>query len=178
MMMNLVEVNESNIVQAKALYACSFPDNERKPWELMEECVQKGSMKMYVAMNQQEVIALAFIILDDKYLLLDYLAVAPAYQSQGIGSQILQWLTKSYSHLGLLVEIEDYEVYQEPVMKKRESFYLRNAFQLNHEHIILFGVAMRLLSTKPITFKDYKNILIQTFGSYCDQYVQLNSHFH
>ena len=59
-------------------------------------------------------------------------------------------------------------------MKKREAFYLRNGFQVNQEHIILFGVAMKLLSTKPITFNTYKNILIKTLGSYCDQYVQLN----
>lgn len=173
-MINLIEVNAFNQAQAKALYIKSFPDNERKPWEIMEACVLKGTMKMYVVEKQAEVIALAFVILDDAYLLLDYLAVAKAYQNQGIGSQILHSLAQSYPHLGLLVEIEDYDVYQEPIMKKREAFYLRNHFQVNDLHIILFGVAMILLSTKPITFEIYKNILLQTLGPYCDQYVQLN----
>ena len=177
-MMNFTEVNTSNQAQAIALYEASFPDNERKPWELMEACVLQGSMKMYVVEKDNEVIALAFIFLDTKYLLLDYLAVSSKYQNQGIGSQVLKWLAQSYPQLGLLVEIEDYEVYQEPIMKKRETFYLRNHFQVNDSHIILFGVAMILLSTKPITFEVYKNILLQTFGPYCDQYVQLNNQFH
>lgn len=173
-MINLIEVNASNQAQTIALYEESFPDNERKPWEIMEACVSKGTMKMYVIEKQNEVIALAFVILDDAYLLLDYLAVAKAYQNQGIGSQILHSLAQSYPHLALLVEIEDYDVYQEPIMKKREAFYLRNGFQVMDYRIILFGVAMQILTNKAITFSRYKQILLQTFGPYCEKYVQLN----
>lgn len=173
-MINLIEVNASNQAQTIALYEESFPDNERKRWETMEACVSKGTMKMYVIEKQNEVIALAFVILDDAYLLLDYLAVAKAYQNQGIGSQILHSLAQSYPHLGLLVEIEDYDVYQEPIMKKREAFYLRNGFQVMDYRIILFGVAMKILTNKAITFSRYKQILLQTFGPYCEKYVQLN----
>jgi GNAT superfamily N-acetyltransferase len=173
-MINLIEVNASNQAQTIALYEESFPDNERKRWETMEACVSKGTMKMYVIEKQNEVIALAFVILDDAYLLLDYLAVAKAYQNQGIGSQILYSLAQSYPHLALLVEIEDYDVYQEPIMKKREAFYLRNGFQVMDYRIILFGIAMQILTNKAITFSRYKQILLQTFGPYCEKYVQLN----
>lgn len=175
-MMNLIEVNEQNKAQAMALYEQSFPDNERKPWELMEACVKQQTMKLYVMMEEDEVIALAFIILDDIYLLLDYLAVKANRQNQGIGSFILQWLKKEYPHLGLLVEIEDYQVYQEPMMLKRKAFYEQNGFQVMKDHIILFGVAMQLLATKPVSFDQYKKLLIKVFGNYCDQYIQLNSH--
>lgn len=176
-MINLVEINQANEAQAKALYESSFPDNERKPWHIMVACVKKKSMKMYVMMKDDQVIALAFIVLYYPYLLLDYLAIDKIFQNQGIGSQILKWLIEKYPEHALFVEIEDYDVYQEAIMLKRKNFYLKNGLQVMPFHMILFNVYMQILCTKTITFDDYRNLLIQVFGPYCEKNVLLNRQF-
>lgn len=166
-----LEADQTELKSLEPLYTASFPDYEAKPFEMILDGVRSHRMEAYVLKTQQnESAALAFVILGRKAVLLDYLAVDPAFQSHGFGSRILDQLSELYD-APLIVEIEStYENVDDEEKNlriRRKNFYLRNGFYDDEEKIRLFGVDMELMSTRSkLSFEDYFEILDEYLNAY------------
>lgn len=158
--------------QLRHLYDISFPDYERKPFEMVLKGIDQRSMEGYVLSVEGQVTGLAFVILGDSAVVLDYLAVDPHWQNHHLGTEILDALQKIYQK-PIIVEIESTYTDADPQKQRRKSFYLRNGFLDTENPILLFDVEMELLSTlRPVSFAEYEHIMQNYFHRDIYQYLK------
>lgn len=148
--------NYPRLEEIEELYTASFPDEERKPFEMILTGIDQGLMKGVIAEMDSKPAALAFSIIagDDQPVILDYLAIRPELRGKGIGSLILNRLEKESD---LIVEIESTRTKRKEALD-RKRFYLKNGLKENDLEISLFGVDMEILSTISTTFEEYFNL--------------------
>lgn len=85
--------------QIEAIYAPSFPPNERKPFWLVSDAMQQGRYNVFVMSRDQgivsEIVAFALLVRlrTSQAMYIEYLAVAPALRGQGIGSLLFRSMT-------------------------------------------------------------------------------------
>jgi GNAT superfamily N-acetyltransferase len=175
-MLEIFTGNSPYLKQTETLYLHSFPDNERKPFEMILSNIEKGLIKAWIDVQDEKVCALAFVITGHVYDLLDYLAVSPECQCQGIGSRVLKELD-ALLNKPLIVEIESTSADPDPLKRRRKKFYENNAFLLSKDEILLFGVQMELMSTRVrISYQQYTEVLHAYFEKQNfnpDHYIQL-----
>lgn len=162
----------------RPLYMKSFPDYERKPFEMIEEGLENGKMEAFRLRSAEKEntksIGLAFTILGDRVMVLDYLAVDPDQQSSGYGARILESLERQYEK-PIVVEIESTFASEEEDRKRRKNFYLRNGFFDDKTRILLFGTEMELMSTdRPVSFDEYFETMSDYFK---DRFPEDLSHY-
>lgn len=163
--------NAKEIQEVQDLYLEAFPQSERKPFEMILNGLETGKMETYSVFYHQEYAGLVFIIKGEQLDVLDYLAIKPKMRSHGIGARILSWL-QSHREKPFVVEIESTISSDDPIHKKRKSFYLTNHMQDCHQQIQLFGVDMELLSSlHPITFEQYYATMKSYFEREIDPYI-------
>lgn len=133
------------------LYMSAFPEEERKPFSLIERKAAMGEMEILLIKENGKRAGFAITALRDDLVLLDYFAVAPEYRGQGIGSDTLQMLLAMYSDRQFYLEIElpDEKAPNQPDRIRRKEFYLRNGMLEADIRIELFGVDMELLASMP-----------------------------
>lgn len=160
-----LERTSAELQQAHHLYQTSFPDSERKPFEMVLDGQEQGKMAAYSVFYGKDYAGLAFVILGSKVDVLDYLAIEPVFRGHKIGSRILTWLNADRPH-PVAVEIEStLSGSADDEAVRRKNFYLSNHLFDCHTPVSLFGVDMELLSSKrPISFDEY----FQTMRAYFD----------
>ncbi|MDO4321975.1 MAG: GNAT family N-acetyltransferase [Lachnospiraceae bacterium] len=133
------------------LYQKAFPQEERKPFSLIERKAAMGSMEILVLKEDGKKCGLAITAMGEELVLLDYFAIAEQYQGQGLGTDALFLLRELYRDKQFFLEIEELDEtqpnYQERV--RRKNFYLRNGMLETGIHVELFRVKMELLAAKP-----------------------------
>lgn len=103
-----------------------FPQSELKDYQAYLNLIKSGNYDIILAHNDNIPAGYAIIFKSDKYLLLDYLAVAGMYHGKGFGGEILNSLKKMYpDKAGCFLEVEkpnpvDNNTY------RRISFYQRH----------------------------------------------------
>lgn len=174
---NVLEVKELSkedplYAEIRELYHDSFPDSERKPFEMIEDGVLQGKMEAWTVSCDDKLAGLAYVILGDRLNVLDYLAVHPRMRNHGAGAQILAWLDDHYGEKPLVVEIESTKDSTDDMICRRKNFYLRNRFFDCSCDFTLFGVRMELLSTDhPVSFEDYYAVMSRYFGREISQHI-------
>lgn len=158
-----------------SLYNASFPDSERKPFEMILNGIDQGRMEGFAVEQNGRLAGLSFVILGDKLNVLDYLAVDPSLHSKGIGTRILSFLNRRYDK-PVVVEIESTADSEEEDAARRKAFYLRNGFNEDDIQFDLFGVPMELLSSKENPdFETYYDAMEAYFDFDPRQYILLKS---
>lgn len=167
--MNIKKANtEYQIESIYKLYMSAFPKEERKPFALMLEKCEEGSMEMLCIEDEsQDFLGLAIFVLYKDFVLLDYFAVADEHRGRGIGSEALRVLQTYYEGKRFFLEIEDIHVEaknQEERMRRR-AFYLRNDMHVMPFTVDLFGVPMEVLTYNcQIASDEYMQLYIDVFG--------------
>ena len=160
--------------QLKELYRISFPDCERKPFEMIQKGAAEKRMEVLAVELDGQLCALCFSILSENLVLLDYLAVDPAFQNQQIGGRVLEHRISRYEQ-PVLVEIESTLQNPDIPKQRRKAFYLSHGLKINPYEIELFGVPMEILSTRPVSYEEYKALqmshLKAIFGSEAWKYL-------
>ncbi|MCD7885131.1 MAG: GNAT family N-acetyltransferase [Lachnospiraceae bacterium] len=165
------------------LYQEAFPEQERKPFSLIERKAAMGEMEMLLIREEKKRIGFAIVAYGERLVLLDYFAISPRWRGQGYGSAALELIQGLYSDRPLFLEIEkpltadtessdgqaggmDPEEKEgaSDIRQRRKAFYLRNGMLETGVQVELFGVKMELLSTVPgLTFEDceplYRSLL-------------------
>ena len=160
LLMKYAELSESQRDQALKLYSCSFPENERRPFNLLIENLSDQSYEMFVYAPLGNIDAIVFVYFtrSGKDALLDYFAVSPGKRGLGIGSHCFQLLVRflQSKKISLFMEVEDPKHGEERrVKEKRIEFYMQNGARLikNYDYLLpdLSGInqttAMKLMIT-------------------------------
>lgn len=166
----LFKIKEANTKEKLAcvrkLYEESFPKSEKKPFSMILEKREEGFFDILDIEDEQgKFCGMAIMLLAGGLALLDYLAIAPAYQSGGAGSSTLRELRECYGDESLVVEIEttlgeEAERAENAGERlRRKAFYLRNGMVTMDFLVELFGVEMEILTFgRKLTFEEYYNI--------------------
>lgn len=164
--MNIKAADQTQMRQIYELYMEAFPEEERKPFELMQQKVQEGKMEI-LAIEEEGFAGLAITVLYEDRVLLDYFAIAPECREKGVGSRALQMLKERYKEKCFFLEIEliDEKAINNAERIRRKAFYKRNGMKEVGVRVCLFGVDMELLTAqKPLTFESYFEVYDKIFG--------------
>ena len=156
---------EQDLNRVRNLYMVSFPDSERKPFDMILAMHETGNADILMMMDP-DFSGLLITMKDDGLLLIDYLAVDPAIHSQGHGSRALTAFEALYPGQRVVLEIENPDKAPEGSPERRRlSFYQNNGFSVMNTGIRLFDVPMKLLVRNgSVTYEDYKAFLIRRLG--------------
>lgn len=157
------------------LYMSAFPEEERKPFSLIERKAAMGEMEILLIKENGKRAGLAITALQEELVLLDYFAIAPEFRGAGVGSDALQALLALYSDRQFYLEIEqpDESAPNQPDRLRRKAFYLRNGLLEADIRINLFGVEMELLSSRPgLTYDQCEVLYRSLIGPMYQKYVQ------
>ena len=107
----------------EGVYLASFSDEERLPFEDLWSSVVAGGRQLWTAGHDGFAIAVG---LDEQadVSLLEYLAVAPARRSSGLGAALLKSVVAALGHV--VLEIHDPDGSASPDDHRRLAFYQRN----------------------------------------------------
>ncbi len=130
------------------LYQQAFPEEERKPFSLIERKAAMGSMEVLVIREEGRRVGLAIVAFGEHMVLLDYFAISGQARGQGLGTEAFQLLREFYADYQFYLEIER-PAPGFPERTRRREFYLRNGMLETGIYVNLLGVEMELLAAKP-----------------------------
>ena len=151
---------DENIELLKELYKKAFPENERKPFDLVLENEKKGITDI-LAIEDDVFKGLVITIKKNDLVLVDYFAVDESMRGQGTGAEALKLIREKYKGCRVFLEIElPGEQYDNNEQRtRRKAFYLRNGLKASGIHTKVYETDMELLIfDKPVSFEEYKDI--------------------
>ena len=128
--------------KVEKLYLESFPEDERFPFWILEECSKEDNSKLLAVLDNDRFIGMSYLVNCNNAYYLMYLAVEPELRNQNYGSRILADLKEKYKTLFLSVDepIDDISI-------RRKNFYLRNGFYDTNKYYEDTGVNYEVLCT-------------------------------
>ena len=165
---------KDNLEKIEYLYLTAFPKNERKPFDLILEKCNNGSIEIISIQNDNSnFLGFAIIILNNDMVLLDYFAIAPESRGQNVVSTALKMLFERYKNKRFILEIENTEIESDNLeeRKRRKAFYLKNGMSVMPFKVNLIGVEMEVLTHNcEVTYEEYYSIYENTFSDeYCSK---------
>lgn len=105
------------------LYDKAFPEQEKKPLQVMENLVADGKMEMLAMVDEDEFVGLAINLIDAEQdrSLLDYYAIVPEKRNYGYGSRGLEALLKKFKNHKYIFEIETQDEKQENAEERKKE---------------------------------------------------------
>lgn len=145
---NLKEIDAKQFKEELSQYYLEiFPEEERKPIELIESSYERHFTKIIEIVHKDNIIGFMILnrIREKGYGQLDYLAILPEYRNKGFGSKSLELLLKQEKESkGIFVEIEKAglgkDIEENLAREKRKCFYEKLGFKSLDFDIFLFNV--------------------------------------
>lgn len=153
--------------QVYMLYEEAFPEEEKKPADLLEELQKQGKMELLAIEESGEFIGLAMNMLTEKTALLDYFAIDPNKRNGGYGSRAVRALQKRFENQKYIFEIElqDEDAPNAEDRKRRKAFYLRNGLKETGVFANVYQTDFELLTPDgKLTFDEYVGMLLAILG--------------
>ena len=153
--------DETRLKLIEDLYLRAFPKAERKPFSLMVQKQQEGTMELLSIEEDKKFLGLAIFAHDKDIALLDYFAITDELRGQGIGSRAIKALQKIYAGKRFVLEIETTKKPCDDLEMRehRKGFYLRNGLHTMDFDVNLFGVEMEVLSNAEcLNFEEYLDV--------------------
>lgn len=150
--------------QLLALYEEAFPEEEKKPVEVLEMLWEKGKMEILAIVEQGAFIGLAINLLWQNQALLDYFAIDGQKRNSGYGSRAIQALQKRFEGKKYILEIEmqDLSAANAAERARRKSFYLRNGLKETRVYANVYYTDFELLTPDgELSYNIYLNFLTQ-----------------
>lgn len=157
--------NIHTLLKVRRLYLDTFPDFERLPfWLLMYKSQMKDS-DFYVISDDEAFVGLVNLAYYQDIVYVYYLAIDPAQQSKGYGSQILEKLKVNYPDRRLILDIEKVDEAAENYHQrfKRKQFYERNGFRNTTFEIKTEDVVYESLYSGALVHKDEYDSLFKSY---------------
>lgn len=149
------------------LYDEAFPDQEKKPWVIMERLVDEGKMELLAIVEEDMFVGLAMNMLSEKTALLDYFAIAADKRSGGYGGRAVRMLQERFAGKKYIFEIEmqDPEADNAEERRRRKVFYLRNGLKETGVFANVYSTDFELLTPDgSLTFEEYVDMLRYILG--------------
>ena len=148
-LMNIADEGAQYKWQLYDLYDKAFPEQEKKPLQVMEQLAADGKMEMLALVDEDEFAGLAINLIDEEQnrALLDYYAIAPEKRNGGYGSKGLE------------------------ERKRRKAFYLRNGLKETGLFVNVYDTDFELLTPDgELTFWEYVDFLREVMY---EEYVEI-----
>lgn len=124
-----------------------FPEDERKPLELLQSSYEKHYTRIIEILYKNEIIGFMILnkVKDKGYAVLDYLAILPQYRNNKFGTKVLQiLLEQERENSGIFIEIEKVglgkNIEENLLREKRKNFYEKVGFKKLNFDLFLFDV--------------------------------------
>lgn len=124
-----------------------FPEDERKPLELIQSSYEKQYTKIIEILYKNEMVGFMLLnrVKDKGYAVLDYLAILPQYRDSKFGTKALQiLLEQEKENSGIFIEIEKVglgkDAEENLLREKRKQFYEKVGFRKLNFDLLLFNV--------------------------------------
>ena len=150
-MIRRIEIDELKSLY-KSLIKKDFPRNERRPYQAIKKLHRTGRYACLVLEEEGRILAYASFILayEISSILLDYFAVDGKYQGEGIGSQLLSYVSEYWvDKAGIIIECETPESArtenEKSQRERRINFYIRGGAINTPVRWRIFGVNYRVL---------------------------------
>lgn len=153
----------------EALYLEAFPQAERKPVDSLYTHQEAGLCDVFGVITEEgEFVGMITTIKGDDLMMVEYLAIAPAFRGSGYGSRLLKLLLDMHPTTPICLEIEDTLDQQADNYEQRQSrkrFYQANGFYPLNWVSSYFGVAVEVMGTDPtIDFDQYIQLYEPFYG--------------
>ena len=128
-----------------------FPADERKPLRRIEASLKKGQYICYGIKDEAGILAYAFFVVVEDWLLFDYFAVRKELRGTGIGSRFLQDLCAHQLKNAscVLLEVDDPasadSAEEKALRERRIRFYRKNGLRNTGVKVRTFGVVFQIL---------------------------------
>ena len=174
-LMNIADEGAQYKWQLYDLYDKAFPEQEKKPLQVMEQLVADGKMEMLVLVDEDEFAGLAINLIDEEQnrALLDYYAIAPEKRNGGYGSKGLEVLLERFKNYKYIFEIETQNEKAENAeeRKRRKAIYLRNGLKETGLFVNVYDTDFELLTPDgELTFWEYVDFLREVMY---EEYVEI-----
>ena len=143
------------------LYEAAFPAEEKKPFEMMEKLAEEGKMEL-MAIVEEIWIGLAFFMISEKAVILDYFAVSPELRSGGYGGKAVRMIMERFQDKKLIFEIEmqDEKAANAQERARGKAFYLRNGMRETGVFANVYQTDFELLTADgELDYEDYEQML-------------------
>lgn len=117
------------------IYTISFPPGERVEFSKLISDIHSKRHEIYLVQNEQSKLigfAILALLLSSKVWFGEYIAIAPDYRNQGIGSELIKFITKDLKErtnaAGLIFEVEtedEGDDEEKDLRQRRIAFYKR-----------------------------------------------------
>lgn len=136
-------INNSKYVnKIEELYLNSFPENERFPFWILQECSKENNSDLYAIFDNDMMIGMCYVVNCKNAYYLMYLAVEPSLRNKNYGSIILRELKEKYKVLFLSIDVP-----VDNISVRRKNFYLRNGFYDTNKFYEDTGINYEVLCT-------------------------------
>ena len=169
MLMELLNILKEGKVykeQVRLLYEEAFPEEEKKPFPLMEEYAALGKAEI-LAVEEDGFAVLVMNLLSDDVALLDYFAIAPDRREGGLGGKVIHKLLERFACQTYIFEIEmqDEAAPNAADRKRRKAFYLRNGLKETGTFAHAYDTDFELLTPDgKLTYEGYVEALKKLMG--------------
>lgn len=153
--------------QVQKLYGEAFPEEEKKPWAMMEQLVCEGKMELLAIVEEGAFVGLAMNMLSPKTALLDYFAISADKRSGGYGGRAVRMLQERFSDKKYIFEIEmqDPDAENAEDRRRRKAFYLRNGLKETGVFANVYHTDFELLTPDgSLTYEEYVDMLRLILG--------------
>lgn len=158
--------------QLYALYEEAFPEQEKKPLQLMEQLSAEGKQEMLAMVDEGKFVGLAINMIGNGRGLLDYYAIASDKRNGGYGSKGLEVLLKHFEGQKYIfeIEIQDENADNAEERKRRKAFYLRNGLKETGLFVNVYDTDFEILTPGgELTYEEYVDFLREILD---EEYVQ------
>ncbi len=175
-LMNIADEGAKYKWQLYDLYDKAFPEQEKKPLQVMEHLVADGKMEMLVLVDEDEFAGLAINLIDEEQnrALLDYYAIAPEKRNGGYGSKGLEVLLERFKNYKYIFEIETQNEKKRRMQKnvrEEKHFILRNGLKETGLFVNVYDTDFELLTPDgELTFWEYVDFLREVMY---EEYVEI-----
>ena len=139
------------------LYFSAFPEEERFPFWILEECSKEDNSDLYAILDNDKFVGMCYIVNCDGAYYLMYIAVQDELRNKKYGSKILEDLKEKYKTLFLSIDMPT-----DKTSIKRKNFYLRNGFYDTNKYYEDTGVLYEVLCTNN-QYEITENIMMKRY---------------
>lgn len=177
--LQLVKLQRDNkdYKNVKRLYITAFPKEERAPFFFLFMRRNRSCCDFYAAYLNNEWVGLTYLIYDNEFVYVFYLAVSENSRGKGAGSAILSEIKRAHFDKTVFLAIEemnpDAENYPERV--KRKAFYEHNGFHAAGIKLREVNVIYDVMTTgENVTSERFKKMMNSWLGKAVSKVVSVD----
>ena len=149
-LMNIADEGAQYKWQLYDLYDKAFPEQEKKPLQVMEQLAADGKMEMLALVDEDEFAGLAINLIDEEQnrALLDYYAIAPEKRNGGYGSKGLEVLLERFKNYKYIFEIETQNEKAENADRSKSAFLANMSHEIRTPLNAIVGFSEMVCQTE------------------------------